>query len=90
MAETLGSLTDKISIIQLKIFHMKEQLERKDAGEDHKEAVRGKLRVMDAQKKDLEDELTELFYGVAEGRATLKIYRQFKMYNDPAYRKKRE
>jgi len=90
MAETLGSLTDKISIIQLKIFHMKEQLERKDAGEDHKNSAREKLRVMDIQKKDLEEELTDLFYGVAEGKAALKIYRQFKMYNDPAYRKKRE
>ena len=86
MAETIGSLVDKISIIQLKIRHMAEQLERPDADSGHKDAARGKLAVMNVQKKDLEEELTALFTAVFAGKTRLKIYRQFKMYNDPRYR----
>lgn len=86
MAETVGSLADKISIIRLKIFHMREQLGRADATEEHKAACAGKLEVMGVQLKDLEDELTQLVSDVAAGKAKLKIYRQFKMYNDPRYR----
>ncbi|MHB0997021.1 MAG: DUF4254 domain-containing protein [Elusimicrobiales bacterium] len=88
MAETVGSLADKISIIQLKIFHMREQLARKDAAEEHKAACAAKLDVMAVQLRDLEDELTQLVSDVASGKVKLKIYRQFKMYNDPRYRAK--
>ena len=88
MAETVGSLADKISIIQLKIFHMREQLQRKDATEEHKAACTGRLDVMAVQLKDLEEELTQLVSDVISGKARLKIYRQFKMYNDPRYRAK--
>ncbi len=88
MAETIGSLADKLSIIQLKIFHMREQLARTDASEEHKAACAAKLGVMDVQKTDLEDELTQLVSDVTAGRVKLKIYRQFKMYNDPRYRAK--
>ncbi len=86
MAETIGSLVDKISIIRLKLWHMAEQLERKDAAADHKEAARQKVAVLEVQKTDLENELTELFGNVVSGKTTLKIYRQYKMYNDPKYR----
>lgn len=86
MAETLGSLADKLSIIQLKIFHMREQLQRADATAEHKTACSARLDVMAAQKQDLEEELTRLFSDVAAGRVRLKIYRQYKMYNDPKYR----
>jgi hypothetical protein len=88
MAETVGSLADKISIIQLKIFHMREQLARMDATDDHKAACSAKLDVMAVQLKDLEDEMTQLVSDVAAGKVKLKIYRQFKMYNDPRYRAK--
>ena len=86
MAETIGSLADKISIIQLKIFHMREQVARTDATAEHKAACQGKLGVMDVQIKDLEEELARLVSDMAAGRVRLKIYRQFKMYNDPRYR----
>lgn len=89
MAETIGSLADKISIVQLKICHMAEQLERSDADDAHKAEARRKLAVLEEQKKDLQSELTELFGGVLSGRVRLKIYRQFKMYNDPRYRSKK-
>jgi len=86
MAETIGSLVDKISIMQLKIFHMAEQFSRPDADEEHKEAARRKMSVLEVQGKDLEAELSRLAHDVAAGRVQLKIYRQFKMYNDPKYR----
>jgi hypothetical protein len=88
MAETIGSLADKISILQLKVYHMRQQLERPDASAEHKAACGGKLEVMAVQLKDLEDELTQLTAEVCAGRVKLKIYRQFKMYNDPRYRSK--
>ncbi|MCX5791126.1 MAG: DUF4254 domain-containing protein [Elusimicrobia bacterium] len=88
MAETIGSLADKLSIIQLKIWHMREQAERTDADEAHRGAARRKIEVMDLQRSDLEAELAQLFSDVMAGRVRLKIYRQFKMYNDPRYRAK--
>lgn len=90
MAETIGSLADKISIIQLRIYHMREQLSRQDVDESHREAARDKIAVMKVQLADLEDELTALAADVAAGRTRLKIYRQFKMYNDPRYRAARD
>ncbi|HAT73245.1 MAG TPA: hypothetical protein DCS63_10565 [Elusimicrobia bacterium] len=86
MAETIGSLADKLSIIQLKIYHMRQQVARTDVDETHKEASRAKVAVMETQRADLEEELTKLASDVAAGRVRLKIYRQFKMYNDPRYR----
>ena len=86
MAETIGSLADKLSIIQLKIWHMHEQVRRVDADAEHLEASRRKIAVMEVQRADLEAEVTKLVSDVAAGRVRLKIYRQFKMYNDPRYR----
>ncbi len=86
MAETIGSLADKISIIQLKIYHMRGQIARTDVDESHREVSRGRVAVMRVQLADLENEFTGLMTGVAAGHVRLKIYRQFKMYNDPRYR----
>ncbi len=86
MAETIGSLADKLSIIQLKVFHMREQLLRSDVDQAHLEAARQKLAIMETQRADLAEELAKLFSDVASGKVRLKIYRQFKMYNDPRYR----
>lgn len=87
MAETIGSLVDKISIIDLKIYHMKAQVERPDATEEHKERCRQRVAIMNTQLADLKQELSELSEAVLAGKRQLKVYRQFKMYNDPVYRK---
>ena len=87
MAETVGWLVDKISIIELKIFHMREQAERRDVTPDFRQRCEAKLAVMREQRDDLAAELTKLAKDVAEGRVALKVYRQFKMYNDPQYTK---
>lgn len=86
MAETVGWLTDKLLISELKIHHMGRQLERPDATPEHKDFCRKRLTVLEEQKNDLKTELTNLFFDVAAGRARIKIYRQFKMYNDPRFR----
>ena len=88
MAETVGSIIDKLSIIELKIFHMAEQTRRKDIDLSHRRESVRKLKIMETQRKDLAEELSLLLEKLASGKATLKLYRQFKMYNDPKYRLK--
>lgn len=86
MAETIGSLVDKMAIVELKRFHMAEQIEREDITAERRQTCQQKLTVLTQQRDDLIDELNQLFEDVISGAKTLKIYRQFKMYNDPAYR----
>ena len=86
MAETIGSLTDKITILELKRYYMTRQTEREDATEQHRQECLHKLRVLTEQRDDLIEETDWLFQEVMSGRKTLKVYRQYKMYNDPKYR----
>lgn len=88
MAETIGSLVDKISIVELKVFHMQKQTERQDATDEHRQICAQRLRVLEEQLSDLGNELSDLFDAVLSGKKKMKVYRQFKMYNDPAYRQK--
>ena len=86
MAETLGSLADKISIIELKRYYMMKQTERKDVDEEHQQSCLQRLNILTEQRNDLVEEIDELFRSVMAGKQQLKIYRQYKMYNDPKYR----
>lgn len=86
MAETVGWLVDKITIIELKIYHMREQAERADATEEFRARCGDRLAVMREQRDDLAAELTKLIADMAGGRVMPKVYRQFKMYNDPQYK----
>jgi flagellar biosynthesis chaperone FliJ len=86
MAETVGTLVDKISIMELKIFHMEKQVQRSDISEDHRQSCIQRVKILKDQRNDLEIELNELTDSVFSGKKILKIYRQFKMYNDPIYK----
>ena len=86
MAETVGSLADKISIVELKIFHMARQVERDDVTSEFREACTHRLGVLSAQRDALVDEVTRLVADIISGRVRPLVFRQFKMYNDPAYR----
>ena len=86
MAETIGSLADKITIIELKRYYMKQQTERADTSEEHRQECRHKLSVLNEQRDDLVEEVDLLFQDIISGKRTLKVYRQYKMYNDPKYR----
>jgi hypothetical protein len=87
VAETVGSLVDKITIIELKIFHMREQANRDDVTPDFRARCEQRLEVMREQRDDLAAEIAKLVADVAGGRVVSKVYRQFKMYNDPQYRR---
>jgi hypothetical protein len=83
-SETAGCMIDRLSILALKVFHMRAQTERTDADAAHLEACRGKLARLTEQRQDLAGCLDTLLAECACGRAYYKVYRQFKMYNDPA------
>ena len=87
MAETVGWLCDKLSIIELKIYHMQEQADRADAAPEFRERCNQRLEVMRLQRDDLAEELSHLVADIASGKVVPKVYRQFKMYNDPQYRR---
>jgi hypothetical protein len=87
VAETVGWLVDKITIIELKIYHMQEQAQRDDVTPEFRGRCEQRLDVMRDQRDDLAKELTKLVSDVAGGRVITKVYRQFKMYNDPQYRR---
>ena len=86
MAETLGSLTDKITILELKRYYMHQQTRREDVDAVHRQQCQQKFEVLTQQRDDLIEEIDQLFQDVFSGQKTLKIYRQYKMYNDPKYR----
>lgn len=75
---------DRLSILALKIYHMKEQVERTDASEEHKARCQAKLNVLLEQRVDLTTAIGQLLADIAAGRKKMKTYKQMKMYNDPA------
>jgi hypothetical protein len=83
-SETAGAMVDRLSILALKIHHMRLQASRNDAGLEHVRTCTLKLERLIAQRADLASCLDALLADAQAGRAYFKIYRQFKMYNDPA------
>ncbi|MGF1577893.1 MAG: DUF4254 domain-containing protein [Gemmataceae bacterium] len=81
--ETPGSVIDRLSIMALRIYHMHEQVARTDVTPEHITKIQNKLAILAVQHQDLSHSLGELLNDIGEGRKRLKVYRQFKMYNDP-------
>lgn len=75
---------DRLSILALKIYHMKEQAERTDATEEHCQKCAAKLSVLLEQQLDLGTAIDQLLEDIEAGRKYMKVYRQMKMYNDPS------
>ncbi|MBT8280676.1 MAG: DUF4254 domain-containing protein [Muriicola sp.] len=73
---------DRLSILALKIYHMKEETERTDASEEHITACASKLRILQEQKKDLSTAIDQLLGDIEAGKKYMKVYKQMKMYND--------
>lgn len=80
--ETPGSAIDRLSIMSLRIYHLKEQLDRDDVGAAHVQKVTERLERCRLQRSDLANSLVELIQDIFAGRKVLKVYRQMKMYND--------
>jgi hypothetical protein len=83
-SETPGAMIDRLSILSLRIRHMGLQAERKDVARAHIEGCLEKLARLKEQRADLASCLDQLLADCASGTRRFKIYRQFKMYNDPA------
>lgn len=75
---------DRLSILALKIYHMQEQVDRKDASDEHRQKCQAKLGVLLEQQKDLSLAIDQLLEDIEAGRKYMKVYRQMKMYNDPS------
>jgi len=83
-SESAGAMIDRLSILSLKVHHMNEQAQRVGTDHAHVETCTRKLARLREQHRDLTGCLGELLTEVAAGRTYFKVYRQFKMYNDPA------
>lgn len=73
---------DRLSILALKIYHMQEEVNRKDATEEHIQTCAKKLEILLEQKKDLSAAIDELLEDISKGKKFMKVYKQMKMYND--------
>ena len=83
-SETPGSIVDRISIMSLKVYHMAEDSRRDDIDDEHRQRSLHKLAVLRLQRHDLYGALRQLLHDYAAGNKRMKLYKQFKMYNDPA------
>ena len=83
-SETPGMIIDRLSILELKIYHTREEMRRTDAPAGHLERNRHRLDVLEMQQGDLRRCLDDLWAEVMAGTRYFKVYRQLKMYNDPA------
>ena len=75
---------DRLSILALKIYHMREQVERTDASAEHIEKCQKKLDVLLEQQRDLSSAIDQLLDAIEAGEKYMKVYKQMKMYNDPS------
>lgn len=73
---------DRLSILALKIYHMKEEANRDSASEQHRQACNQKLQVLLEQRKDLSSAIDDLLDDISKGKKYMKVYKQMKMYND--------
>lgn len=75
---------DRLSILALKIYHMNQEAVRLNASAEHKATCENKLNVLLEQQKDLSTAIEQLLNDIADGKKYMKVYKQMKMYNDPA------
>jgi hypothetical protein len=85
-SETPGAMIDRLSILALKIRAMHAQVARTDAAPSHRDACAEKLARLTLQRDELAESLARLLSECVTGQAWFRVYRQFKMYNDPVYR----
>lgn len=81
--ETPGAAIDRLSILELRRYHMQEQIDREDATQEHREKVAAKMVILDQQRDHLITALDRLVEEIFSGQRPLRVFRQMKMYNDP-------
>lgn len=82
-SETPAWLLDRMSILQLKLYHFREQVDRPSVSDEHRQKAVQKLAVLVEQESDLARCFDELLEDIRNGDRYMKVYRQMKMYNDP-------
>jgi hypothetical protein len=82
-SETPGMIMDRLSILALRLFHTREEMERQSAPPGHRERNRSRLAIIDQQRSDLAACLERLWKQICAGQRHFKQYKQLKMYNDP-------
>ena len=70
MAETLGSLVDKLSIKNLRIWHLDEALEQKNAS-DYSE-LKARRDLADKQRKNLVNEINDFLVSAFKGEVCIR------------------
>ena len=83
-SETPGMMIDRLAIMALKKFHMEEETLRKDVDQSHIDKCSSKVAVLSEQIADLSNALKIVINDLLESKLQFKVYRQFKMYNDPS------
>ena len=73
---------DRLSILALKLYHMKEEATRESASESHRQQCQQKLSILLEQRKDLSAAIDDLLKDISQGKKYMKVYKQMKMYND--------
>jgi hypothetical protein len=81
-SETPAWAIDRLSILALKIYHMREEVTRESASEEHRAKCQEKLNVLLEQRVDLSTAIDDLLNDFATGEKYVKVYKQMKMYND--------
>ena len=82
--ETPGAAIDRLSILELRRFHMQEQIDRPEASLEHREKAATRMAVLDMQRAHLTESLGRLVAEIFAGQRPLRVFRQMKMYNDPS------
>ncbi len=82
--ETPGSAIDRLSIMALRLYHYREQLDREQVDDSHRMTVKSRIELCQQQHADLSRSLQQLLDDIFAGKKQHKTYRQMKMYNDPA------
>ena len=74
---------DRLSILALKIYHMRQETLRSDLPKAKELEAKQKLQILLEQRSDLSQSIDELLEAISTGEKRMKVYRQMKMYNDP-------
>lgn len=82
--ETPGAAIDRLSILELRRYHMQEQIGRTDAAPEHREKAANRMAILDVQRDHLIEALSRLLDEIFSGQRPLRVFRQMKMYNDPS------
>ncbi len=83
-SENPGSLYDRLTILALRSYNLKKEINRKDADIAHIEKCSTMLEQVLEKSDNLLKCLKELMDDIYSGRKKIKSYKQHKLYNDPA------